>query len=1191
MLTIFVEEILKDETSTDIQSPEKSQPACTALQLALVDLLRSWGIQPSAVVGHSSGEIAAAYCSGALSLEASIKVAHFRGLLSNRLRDSKSLDGSMCAVSMSPVEVLPHLRKAIEMAGTGRLEIGCINSPNNITITGDRCCIALLKQNLDDKQVFARQLAVDVPYHSPYMKAIAAEYRDYLGGQEQLPSGRVEAVSERASLFSSVTGTLVTDAELCQPEYWVSNLVRKVDFLSATKQMLSSELSDAARTGFILEIGPHSALQRPIMDILRLVDKEKTCTYGGVLSRTDSTASYSLGVLGSMCCRNVPMNLSAINQVDNSKRKLAHLIDLPQYPFNHSQRYWQESRISSNYRHRTHRRHELLGVRVADWNPLRPTWRNVIRHAEHPWLKDHVVDGSVSYPPAGLVVMAIEGASQIADPDKRIFSYELREISFKRSLDVPVGSENVETQLYFSPRRPNYTSLVSRESQGYDFSICAWTGDDWLEHCTGTVFVKYVSGSSDTAGLNNLSAQNDVATDSEKPNATYREVIESSIYYQNIADLGFEFGPSFRKLKHIQYTDSEIACGSIDVGEWKHGVEVSQAAPCVIHPTDLEAIFGIGLVATSGGGWNTAMKSRLAGIARISISNSMLTPVARASLQLMGKVSHYLGDTSTSVLVTDHLQSAVVQVEDQRSILWATEKTLRNQLKVQRLCYSIQWKPDITLLDSGALKDFMLMAGPPMSMPPGVEVMWQELICLHYTFLARRTLNKRIVADAPPHLQQYRRWMDHVFDHGRYTSLLESVRGFANAHARENFIRDFAKRSPTAALMVETGRSLVSIFHGKQDGLDLLFNGGLAESFYHNDGFQVSYRQIASYLDLLAHKQPGLRILEIGAGTGAATLPIIETLSFKDTRTGTSRFSNYTYTDISPGFFEKAREKFHYCRGRMTFKVLDIEKEPEEQSFQTDSFDVVLACLVLHATSNLARTLKHLHKLLKPGGKLIMFEPTNPTSCRSGFSFGLVPGWWLSVEPNRKWSPLISDQEWDHLLKTNNFSGNDVCIPDYADEVFHTQSVIISTAQDVHVQPAMPKQSEITLVINETSAYQQEVAWNIKQSLEERQYACSTLDISRIQKPKVSHYVLLVEIEKSFLGDICEVDFETLKRVVDSARSLLWVTVGNGLRPTNPEFGIATGFGRNVVSEKLHTSFAEVTQGRFGYLRHRTQSA
>lgn len=780
---------------------------------------------------------------------------------------------------------------------------------------------------------------------------------------------------------------------------------------------------------------------------------------------------------------------------------------------------------------------------MADWNPLRPMWRNVIRDAEHPWLKDHVIDGAVSYPPAGLLVMAIEGAREIADPSGRISSYELRDISFKRTLTIPVGPDKVETQLHFSPRRSHEICSVPKESEGYDFSICAWTSDTWSEHCTGTIFIKYVSGHSDLVGFDILSGQDDLVRGSEGLNGTCREAIEPSVYYQNIINLGIEFGPAFQRLKHIRYTDSDVVSGSIDIDGWNNGAEVPEATQYVIHSTDLEAILGIGLVATSDGGWKAVTKARPADIARMSVSNSMLTQEARTSIQLTGKVSHCLGDTSTSVLAVDHLQNPVVYVQSQRSISRMTQEMLRHQAKKQRLCYSIQWKPDVTLLDPHLIRNFMTAAGPPVSMPREVEVEWQELICLHYIFLAKRALNKDAVTNALPHLQRYRRWMNHVFDYDKYTSLLQSVPAFADTHVRETFVREFTQRSPTAALMVETGKSLVPILCGKQDGLDLLFNRGLAESFYHNDSFQISYRQIASYLDLLAHKQPGLRILEIGAGTGAATSPIIQTLSFEDAGAGASRFSNYTYTDISPVFFEKARDRFRSHGGRMTFRVLDIEQDPEEQSFQVGSFDVVVGCLVLHATSNIARALAHVHKLLKPGGKLILFEPTNPTSCRSGFSFGLVPGWWLSVESNRKWSPLLSDQDWDHLLKANNFTGNDICIPDYPDEIHHTQSIIISTAQDINIQPLMPVQSEITLVINETSARQQEIAQNIKRSLENIQYTCTILDVSQLQEPEKCDYVFLVEIESSFLSRICQVDFEILKRVVDAAKGLLWVTV------------------------------------------------
>src|SRR5271170_6415748 len=119
---------------SNINSPTFSQPICTAVQMALVDLLRSFGVQPTAEVGHSSGEIAAAYCAGTISRTSGWKIAYHRGLISAALAKFGRSRGAMMAVGLSEAAVQKYLDKADEH--TKGAVVGCVNSPKNVTLTG-----------------------------------------------------------------------------------------------------------------------------------------------------------------------------------------------------------------------------------------------------------------------------------------------------------------------------------------------------------------------------------------------------------------------------------------------------------------------------------------------------------------------------------------------------------------------------------------------------------------------------------------------------------------------------------------------------------------------------------------------------------------------------------------------------------------------------------------------------------------------------------------------------------------------------------------------------------------------------------------------------------------------------------------------------------------------------------------------
>lgn len=157
--------------------------------------------------------------------------------------------------------------------------------------------------------------------------------------------------------------------------------------------------------------------------------------------------------------------------------------------------------------------------------------------------------------------------------------------------------------------------------------------------------------------------------------------------------------------------------------------------------------------------------------------------------------------------------------------------------------------------------------------------------------------------------------------------------------------------------------------------------------------------------------------LRIGAGTGGATKSILRELD--------EAFASYTYTDISAGFFEKAKEVFKACESKIIYKTLDIEKDVINQGYEEHSYDLIIASLVLHATRKLDETLSNVRRLLKPGGYLLLLEITDNEQMRFGFIFGGLPGWWLGHEDGRPLSPCIEVPKWDSLLKAHGFSGVD----------------------------------------------------------------------------------------------------------------------------------------------------------------------
>ena len=257
----------------------------------------------------------------------------------------------------------------------------------------------------------------------------------------------------------------------------------------------------------------------------------------------------------------------------------------------------------------------------------------------------------------------------------------------------------------------------------------------------------------------------------------------------------------------------------------------------------------------------------------------------------------------------------------------------------------------------------------------------------------------------------------------------------------------------------------------------------------------------------------------------------------------------------------------------MRYAALNIEKDPLEQGFESERYDLIVCCLVLHATADLYTTLQNVHKLLKPGGKLMLVESSNPDCARVSFVFGLLPGWWLATEEKRKRGPLLSDADWHSLLLETGFSGAEVNLPDAVDARRHTFSGIISTA--VKPCPMNGKHRKTIVISSNTSSIQRQVASKVAGQI-------PFCEVSRFPdinwgNIKNNFCIFLLELEDSFLAEMNVQDFTALKSMVGSANGVLWITVG---RDERPESGFITGFGRNIGSERWEPKFVELALER-----------
>ncbi|KAL9059556.1 MAG: hypothetical protein Q9206_001431, partial [Seirophora lacunosa] len=1176
------DELMYGEDSARIHDPKCSQPLTTALQIALYELLRTFNVSPSVVIGHSSGEIAAAYAAGGLSLESACKVSYHRGRLASLLAHSGQRNGGMIAVNLSEVEMDDYLRRRESTLHKLSVHIACINSSQNITLSGVEEDVDLVKSELETKGVPTQKLKTGVAYHSPFMQGIAAEYERCL--QDLVRPA--ETCLHPVEMISTVAGASMHDVGmLSKAAYWVDNMVQPVKFFPALKNLVTRSRRTRQLGGMpnhvvhdLIEIGPHPALRRPAQRIIEDFAPKKNIRYSYVLSRQKADAGALLELVGSLWSLGHSAALEEANKTASTPTlQPSVLIDLPEYPFDHSRTYWYESATSKNTRLRKHPRTELLGTPAPDWNNLEPRWRKFFDTTEAPWIEDHKVNGQPIYPATGMVVMAIEGAKQLAEPGRLIDGYSIKDAVFSRPIAID-SSDRTEVQLFMRPLK----SVSDNDNTSAEYRICIREGPEWQENCRGTIQVHYKASRSELD-----SDQRDVERAQyyldkyETARSLCSQRVETSRMYEHFQKNGLSYGPSFRALDDLAWDGANGSLGTIRLFQWTAERSQHKRQEHVVHPVTLDAPGQLMWIALTKGATEVVVDG--AAVTRIQeawISSTGLSYPEKTQLRAFSSSAlQGLRGTDSSMFALDD-EGNVKMVISHMQTTSVSGSGARQESQPRRICYSMDWKPDLACLSADQIVSY---CNPVVADVAEPTTFYQDLtlVLLHFVFRTLDGVRERNVVPHGPHLQRYLAWLG--MQAKRYESGEVSVNGcdWRSLIHDETYMQSLIDRvndgSSEGKMFVTVGRSLMSIVEGTISPLELMFHDGLAEAHYQEVCDKIpSCRRLWNYLELYAHKNPGLKVVEVGAGTGSITGHILNPLLQKEHESDAPKLSQYDYTDISEGYFEKAREKFASARPTPNFKLLNIETDPGTQGYEPGSYDVVVAAWVLHATPSLEITVRNVRKLLKPGGKLILLEITKPDLLRNGFAFGTLSGWWLSTEKWREWSPCITESEWTQVLMRNGFSGVDFTLRDYETQACHEMSIVVATA-DENIQGTEPQQ--IMVVVDPQSSAQALVAGSICESQQQGHTVCKPVTIEQFVPGMVGKddiLLFLLELDEVFLHNLDESQFHLLQHLFSSCGRVIWATAANALSSSFAKVGMIQGLARVVSTEQANTSFITV---------------
>ncbi|RAK85213.1 polyketide synthase [Aspergillus costaricaensis CBS 115574] len=726
--TWTLEGILRGEGNHDISAAEISQPLCTAVQIALTDMLKNWGVSPETVVGHSSGEIGAAYATGGIDARQAIFAAYFRGAVVAEV----SAEGSMVAVGLGKEQA----QAIVEECGlTDSAIVACANSPESTTVSGDADAIDSLLRVFQKRDIWARKLMTGgTAYHSHHMKAVGPRYEALLerywsmtddqvnghvnGYPNGFSDGHVNShdnetvngyvngsvnghASEKVNgyangqldgqgdiptpsvtMISTATGGPISTNQVGTAKYWRSNLESPVQFDAAIKIILEQG------SYHLIEIGPHSALQLPIKQTASVM-KQSRYTYNSALIRNQDAQLTILQLVGSLFLHG--HDELQYHKMFAETPQPHVLVDLPPYPWDYSSPIlWAEPRASVEFRHRKYPRHELLGSQVSGGNTAGVTWRNILDLNEAEWLTDHCLGAWVFFPAAAYIAMSVEAMCQVAGLQLEDSpGVELRDLNFVKALDMdPKKKSSVEI---FSEMRLMAISSVTNSDTWWKFSVVSIDGDSRATlHMNAAVRLADSSPCMDRKiKLDRAKMQKDAVR----------------VWYDRFLQVGLNWGPRFAVMEEIFRDRGRTAPIAASTTHLQRG---DQFCRYIAHPISIDAMLQTSFIVTTGG-WVSKLR------ATVPVAMDSVYVAPPSALDMDTNKPWYVDTKSEVVGFGTHRIDAelfnssgevLIRMSQARCIAYQGNRGAENTEKRNPLLRAA-WKPDLSALTNWGLDNYL----------------------------------------------------------------------------------------------------------------------------------------------------------------------------------------------------------------------------------------------------------------------------------------------------------------------------------------------------------------------------------------------------------------------------------------------------------------------------------------------------
>ncbi|MCF6251821.1 MAG: SDR family NAD(P)-dependent oxidoreductase [Methylococcaceae bacterium] len=1000
-------ELTAAEENSRISETEISQPLLFALQVSLVALWKSRGIEPDAVVGHSVGEVAAAHISGALDLANAIKVIFFRGLCMSHATGS----GGMMAVALSPEQANQEISSY-----SGKVSIAAINSPSSVTVSGQPDLLTDLANKLNKQSIYNKILKVQFAFHSVQMDPVKDELLTALDD--------LELDDIHIPIYSTVLAKKANENGF-NADYWWRNVRKKVCFAPAIQNLIADGYN------IFIEIGPHPVLSSSILECAQA----SKITVIPSLRRNEDECCTMLGALGNLYTTGYAIDWNHVHKYQGQT------IHLPGYPWQ-KQHYWNES--EKWFQRRAGKIvHPLLMVKSDSGDP---TWNTLIDLSCYSYLLDHKVRDKVVFPAAGYVEMAMAAASELLETD----TFVVEDIQIQKVLYIK--EDNIPT-LQFSMNASD-SSFVIR-------SCTLLVDKTWTTHCIG--YLRINSKIFDNINLDELQKSMDNVISVED---AYQRFSNSGLLFgpafRGLTAIHTRDGEALARVQLLDVNQQHShqyhfhpavldACF-----QTLFGTLPMQLVDNLFLPVAIDQLRYYDDAQSEV--WVHAQ--RIHANSNTLVGNlSIYSCSGQPLVEILGFRCRGLGVTHTEQNELDELyqyqwlQSPLYECPHPR-------KAAEFLPSCAQIVESIEQPLNALSLQIGGWGELDRMASRFNDL--AINYIIKFFIDIGCAVNKGNSLSiDRLIADLGVQ-ENYRRLLHRFFQileqqnyiqkHGAETGIV--LQPFTTSDLKSEWssaLSEYAGAFAELSLIRSCGEKLVSVLKGEQDPLKLIFpenSSIIVEQFYTDSPSSKPYNlMLKMAMENIVDSLPcgkNLRVLEIGAGTGGLTANLLDL--FTEDRV------EYFFTDISSAFLPSAEHRFKDYPF-IKYQLLDIEKDIQQQGFQLHSFDIVLASNVLHATENLADSLENIYKLLVPSGLLLFLEVEEKYPWLD-MIFGLTDGWWRYTDIHlRPDHPLIPRDDWKNLMQAKGYI-SPIVLPESAEKKETQQILVIAQVADTLTKQA-----------------------------------------------------------------------------------------------------------------------------------------